>query len=275
MPNLPREVVGKPTLQEIVDHKRRELGQRIRAVPLEKVQASCAPCRSKFLQSLSGAGVRLIAEIKPRSPSQGELMPSVDLPSTTRLFSKYARCISVLTDEKYFGGSLQALRTVCQLAAVPVLCKEFVVDPYQVFEARAAGAEAVLLIVKILDDDALAVLHKSIRQLGMTPVVEVQREEELQRALKLSPEVLLINNRNLETFEIDLSTTHRLARLVPDGLPVISASGFETKADVEKVMTCTNKFLIGSSLMRCGNTQDTETSLAKIEAKLVELCAAS
>src|SRR5205807_7652158 len=122
--------------------------------------------------------------------------------------------------------------SVSAAVSCPVLCKDFIVDTTQIFAARHAGADAVLLIVKILDADSLTNLYTTTRELGMTPVLEVQAETELVSALQLQPEILLINNRNLETFEIDLATTARLASLIPPGIPFISASGISTRNDI-------------------------------------------
>jgi indole-3-glycerol phosphate synthase len=275
MPKSHPETTSRTVLQDIVAHKRDELALRMQQVPLEALQAQCTPCQSRFTHALQGPGVRLIAEIKPRSPSQGLLASSLDLPSLTRLFNKYACAISVLTDEKYFGGSLVALAEVCRSATVPVLCKEFVLHPYQVFEARQCGAQAVLLIVKILDDEALALLQDTSRKLGMTALIEVQTEHEVKRALSIAPDVLLINNRNLETFAVDMGTCARLASQIPPGLPFISASGVDTRADLDAIMPHTNKFLIGSALMRSSehnSQQPQQESLAAVESKLKELC---
>jgi indole-3-glycerol phosphate synthase/phosphoribosylanthranilate isomerase len=245
------------TLHEIVENKKREIAARAAdaregSSPLAEPQ----PARGTFLPSLRRSGTRLIAEIKPKSPSAGQLAESVDIEAITRVYSRYAAAISVLTDEKYFGGSLEALHRVSSLSHLPTLCKDFILDESQVDEARRAGAEAVLLIVKILNDEQLARLHARITALNMVPVVEVQNESEIERAKGLPLQCVLINNRNLETFETDLATTEQLAHQLPSEVVLISASGIETRADITRLTKYTNAFLVGSSLMRSANVDE-------------------
>jgi indole-3-glycerol phosphate synthase/phosphoribosylanthranilate isomerase len=198
----------------------------------------------------------LITEIKPSSPSAGVLQAHLNLDSLLDAYNRSASAISVLTDGPYFGGSFDRLTQVSQQSPHPTLCKDFVIDEYMVYQARLAGAAAVLLIVKILDDTTLQNLHDEIRVLGMTPVVEVQNENELSRALTIGATVLLVNNRDLSSFEIDLQTTTRLAKALKEEVKdrpmplLISASGIETRQDIEPLLAATNCFLIGSSLMK-------------------------
>lgn len=256
------------TLHEIVENKKREIAARAGA---RASLPTPAPARGSFLRSLRQTGRRLIAEIKPKSPSAGQLAENVDVANITRVYSRYAAAISVLTDEKYFGGSLEALRKVSASTQLPTLCKDFILDKSQVLEAREAGAEAVLLIVKILDDEQLARLHECIMALNMVPVVEVQNEIEIERARKLPLQCVLINNRNLETFETNLATTENLIGRVPAGIVVISASGIETAEDVSRLENYTNAFLVGSSLMRSQNLDAKLRKLAGVE-RFVKIC---
>lgn len=249
-------------LDEIVLNKQSEVAALKSSTPLAAARPSSAS--GTFLSSLRKPGIRLITEIKPKSPSGGVLNASFDLSTLVSLYSKYAAAISILTDIKYFGGTLETLATASSLTPTPTLCKDFIIDPIQVDFARMAGAEAVLLIVKILSDEQLTSLHAGITALGMTAVVEIQNEEELDRATTLDPACILINNRNLETFNIDLQTTFRLAPFIRELLPtatIISASGIESRSDIEFLLPHTNVFLVGSSLMKATD----------IEAKLREL----
>jgi indole-3-glycerol phosphate synthase/phosphoribosylanthranilate isomerase len=246
------------TLSEIVENKLREIALRKQQVRGDLPQQA----RGSFLPSLRLPGIRVIAEIKPKSPSAGTLNAAVDIDSVTRSYSRYAAAISILTDEKYFGGSLDSLARVSERSSVPTLCKDFILDEVQVEDARRAGAEAVLLIVKILTPEKLEELHRKIESLNMTAVVEVQNEQELATALKVSPKCILINNRNLETFLTDLKTTEDLAPLIPDGIVVVSASGIESASDIERLKKFATVFLVGSSLMRS----------ADIDLKLRQLC---
>lgn len=237
-------------LDEIVKSKREEISLRKSFKPLSSFSRMVGLTDGSFCDVLKHDRVSLVAELKPRSPSAGVLSESLDIQDYLSSYNRYANAISVLTDEKYFGGSLDLLRTVAKGSSLPLLCKDFIIDPYQCYEARAAGAQAVLIIVKILHDDALAELSEVIQQLGMTPVVEVQNTEELGRALKLDPPIILINNRNLTTFAIDLSTTSALAPQVPGHVVTISASGIESREDIEFLLPYAKNFLIGSVLMK-------------------------
>jgi len=202
-----------------------------------------------FVRALQKHTTNLICELKPKSPSAGVLKEEFDLNDILPHYQANASAISVLTDKKFFGGSLDLLKEVSEKTDLPTLCKDFVIDPYQCLEARLAGAQAVLLMVKILDEEKLPLLHKSALDLGLTPVVEVQNESELARALHLMPQVILINNRNLDTFEISLDTTIKLAPAIPDDVIKISASGFFTRVEIQSILPYCHNFLIGSSLM--------------------------
>jgi indole-3-glycerol phosphate synthase len=162
-----------------------------------------------------------------------------------------AAAISVLTDERYFQGSLDDLRAVRRSVDLPVLRKDFIVDPYQVYEARAAGADAVLLIVAALRGDELRALYGLVRELGLAALVEVHDEAELDRALRIRPRLIGVNNRNLHTFHVDLETTARLRSMVPAGVVLVAESGIHTRADVERLAAIgADAILVGESLVR-------------------------
>jgi len=157
----------------------------------------------------------------------------------------------VLTDSKYFGGSLDDLRIVRQTVDLPLLRKDFVLDPYQVYEARAAGADAVLLIVAILSDPALSLLYALTRRLNMSALIEVHNENELQRALRLAPRLIGINNRDLGTFTVDLETTARLRPLIPTDICVVAESGIHSRADIDRLRQIhIDAILVGEALVR-------------------------
>jgi indole-3-glycerol phosphate synthase / phosphoribosylanthranilate isomerase len=242
------------SLYDIVAHKHTEVAERKGTVSLEvlkaQAQESSADGFREALLDGNEPSIKLILEVKPASPSAGVLTETLDLPQLLARYNPYASAISVLTDQRFFNGSLDLLRQVTQASPHPVLCKDFILDPYQVYEARLAGAQAVLLIVKILWEEQLETLYTLIQNLGMTPVVEIQNEAELARALPLNPTVLLINNRNLDTFDISLETTETLAPKIPSGIIRISASGIEHRKDITRLLPYTSCFLIGSSLMR-------------------------
>jgi indole-3-glycerol phosphate synthase len=206
--------------------------------------------------ALSGPGVSLIAEIKHASPSKGILIEPFDPVAIARdyLFSG-ASAISVLTDGPFFHGSLDDLTAVRRLCRtlhreVPLLRKDFIIDDYQIIEARAAGADAILLIVAALTDDDLAALHAETLRWGMEALVEVHDEEEMRRAIAVGARLIGINNRDLRTFAVDLATTERLAALKPAGTLLVSESGIHTRADVERLAACgVDAMLVGESLI--------------------------
>lgn len=244
----------KNILDEIVAWKRLEVEQCKRAKSPARVQAEAArlPAPRDFAAALRAPGVSLIAEIKRASPSKGAIRPDLDPVVLARCYAENgAAAISVLTDGKYFGGSLDDLRAVRQAVDLPVLRKEFVVDPYQVYEARAAGADALLLIAAVLDDDELAQLGALALELAMSALVEVHNEVELARALRIDPRIVGINNRDLKTFAVDLENTARLRPLIPVDVVLVAESGIRTRADVDRLGRIgVNAMLVGEALVR-------------------------
>jgi indole-3-glycerol phosphate synthase len=241
-------------LDEILRWKQIEVAQNKANKPLHVVQTEMAlasPPRD-MAAALRAPGVSLIAEIKRASPSKGPLRPDLDPRSLSQTYAANgASAISVLTDARFFGGSLQDLRTIRDSIDLPILRKEFVLDPYQVYEARAAGADALLLIVAAIDDAPLRSLHTLICDLGMVALVEVHNAKELKRALTLSPRLVGINNRDLHTFEVHLETTERLRPTIPAEIAVIAESGIHTAADVARLACCgVDAMLVGESLVR-------------------------
>jgi indole-3-glycerol phosphate synthase/phosphoribosylanthranilate isomerase len=241
------------SLVEIVENKKSELSERMRSRDLESFRHSIGKANHQFATALSQPGVNLICELKPKSPSAGVLRGEVNVDEIIAVYNRHAKAISVLTDAKYFGGSLDLLTNVSAKSNLPTLCKDFIITPYQCFEARETGAAAVLLIVKILTDAQLRSLYECITSLGMDAVVEVQTVEEVERALRIKPRIMMINNRDLGTFQMDLGTTERLAALVPAATILISASGVLVRADIERLLPYCSNFLIGSALMKSDN----------------------
>lgn len=250
-------VKTKTILDKILMRKVVEVAARQAKLPLGEVRSQAAqsgPARD-FASALRRETVALIAEVKKASPSKGVLVEDFD---PVRIGTAYAHngaaAISVLTDEEFFQGSLSDMQAVRQAVPVPVLRKEFVIDPYQVYEARAAGADAVLLIVAALADAQLADLHTLIRELGMTPLVEVHHEAELERALRLQPQVIGVNNRDLKTFHVDLGVTERLAKLMPPQVTLVAESGIMSAEDVYRMgQLGAHAVLVGESLVKSGD----------------------
>jgi indole-3-glycerol phosphate synthase len=252
-------------LDRIVATKREELRGLAGTAPELRSRAADAPPPRGFATSLRRPGeVRLLAEVKRRSPSAGEIRPGADPAEVARAYQQGgAAAVSVLTDREYFGGDLDALRSVASAVALPVIRKDFVIDPLQVWEARGAGADAVLLIVRILDDELLRELHAQIRELGMDALVEAHNPDEVERALAAGATLLGINNRDLDTFVTDLDLSVRLAGAVPAGVTLVAESGIRAASDVDRLGAAgVDAILVGESLMRQEDLRAAAAALA-------------
>ena len=241
-------------LERILERKRERLKAARAARPPAEVRAAAAdsaPPRD-FAGALGRPGVRIIAEIKRRSPSKGLIRPDFDVRAIAGAYARGgADACSVLTEEDFFDGRLAYLAQARAEAALPVLRKDFLFDPYQVAEARAAGADAVLLIAAVLQPAALADMAALAAELGMAALVEVHEEGELAAALACPSALIGINNRDLRTFEVDLSTSMRLARHLPAGRLVVAESGIHTPQDVALLTAAgIHVFLIGEHFMQ-------------------------
>jgi indole-3-glycerol phosphate synthase len=250
-------------LSKILDRKREELAAAKTERPVGRLvtEASVAPPArglERALRRPGGAPVRAIAEIKRASPSAGPIRPGADPAAIAAEYaSAGAAAISVLTDRDFFDGELGFLgvvRGTAGLEAVPLLRKDFLIDEYQVVEARAAGADAVLLIVAALDDGALRELHAAARQLGMDALVEVHDEREAERAVAIGATLIGVNHRDLATFAMDMELTARLARRVPAGTVLVGESGIKTRDDVARLgVAGAHAVLVGETLMRAAS----------------------
>jgi indole-3-glycerol phosphate synthase len=242
-------------LDQLVATKRREI-EAAKTVRLESTlesQLAGAPPIRDFFAALAQAGpIRLIAEVKKASPSQGVIRADFNPVEIARTYERHgAACISVLTDESYFQGSLDDLRRVRAAVGLPVLRKDFILDRYQLLEARAAGADAVLLIAECLDDCRLRALHNEALELGLTPLVELYEPANLPRVLEAGATLVGVNNRDLRTFEVDLGHTLVLRSQVPDECLLVGESGIRSRADVERLEAAgIDAMLVGESLMR-------------------------
>jgi indole-3-glycerol phosphate synthase len=246
-------------LDEIIDGVRADLAARERRLSLDDLRTlvAHAPTTLDPMPAFRAPGVSVIAEVKRRSPSKGDL---ADIPDPAVLASAYqaggAGAISVLTEERRFGGSLEDLRAVRRTVALPVLRKDFVVTPYQLVEARANGADLVLLIVAALEQPLLEELHNHARELGLTPLVEVHDEAEVERALAVGAELVGVNARNLKTLEVDPGTFGRLAPLIPDPVVKVAESGIGGPDDVRRVVgQGAGVVLVGEALVRGSDPQ--------------------
>lgn len=243
-------------LDKIVDYKRQELEATRRKVPLKDVRSMAedsAPPRN-FFGAVSGKGISIIAEVKKASPSAGVIRPDFDHVGIAASYQDGgAACLSVLTDEHFFQGSLTYLEDIRARVAIPLLRKDFTLDAYPIYEARAHGADAVLLIVRILEDAQIKDYAALAQDLEMAALVEVHDEKEMERAKKAGAKLIGVNNRNLDTFKVDIETTVRLAQpgVAPEGAVLVGESGISTPDHLRKLRDAgVNAFLIGESFMR-------------------------
>jgi indole-3-glycerol phosphate synthase len=247
-------------LAEICATKRVEVAARKAAVSLADLEARAAthsPPRGfeAALRAKAATGFALIAEIKKASPSKGLIRNDFDPPGHARAYEAGgATCLSVLTDAPYFQGHEDYLIAARAACALPVLRKDFMVDPWQVAESRAIGADAVLIIVAALDDGVMAEIEAAALERGMDVLVEVHNEAEMERAARLKSRLIGVNNRDLKRFVTDLATTEHLAPLAPEGTLLVSESGIGSHADLVRLSGCgARSFLVGESLMRQGD----------------------
>ena len=254
-------------LSKIIERKGARLSEAKAARPFEEVRRAALAARADarphhFRQALEDAGrVNIIAEFKRASPSKGEIRAGASVGETVRAYERGgAAAVSVLTEEDYFRGSLSDLREAKACTRLPVLRKDFIFDEYQVFESAAAGADALLLIVAALEEDALArLLRLTEEELGLDALIEVHTAAELGRAAAAGARVVGVNNRDLRTFEVSLETSVRLAELAPAGALLVSESGLRGAGDVDRLRSHGFRaFLVGETLMRA---EDPEVAL--------------
>ncbi len=256
-------------LQRILERKREELKEREAFWPLRELRGwmGSAPAprgfRAALQRDIDAGRAAVIAEIKKASPSQGQISPNFNPDAFARSYEEHgATCLSVLTDVDFFkgrDGDLRDARVACQL---PILRKDFVIDLYQVYEARVLGADCVLLIAAALDDTALHELYFLTRELGMDALVEVHDAEELERAKKIGADLIGINNRDLHSFETRLETTLELKDQAPEGALLVTESGIHTREDVARMQSAgIHAFLVGEAFMR---TEDPGRALGQL-----------
>ena len=253
-------------LDELVDAARETARRRREAVPLEELRSQVGERSGArpFKEALVRPGLSVIAEFKRRSPSAGDISAGADVAEVVEAYERGgAAALSVLTEESGFGGSLDDLRAARAACELPILRKDFVVDPYQLYEAVIHGADAVLLIVAALEDEDLVTLQNQAQALDLDAVVEVHGEEELERALDLDADVIGINNRDLRSFRVDTETTAELITDVPAGKTVVAESGYGDREQLDELERIgVDAVLIGETLMRSGDPEAVVRDLA-------------
>src|SRR6476469_8888868 len=253
-------------IEQLISAAREGVDRRRRDLPLADLEAQLHGRGEDrpFSEALVRPGLSLIAEFKRRSPSAGEISAGATVEGQVGAYERGgAAALSVLTDEAHFGGSLEDLRAARGACDLPILRKDFIVDPYQLYEAAVNGADAVLLIVRALEDGPLRDLHEEARALDLDVLVEVHDEEELQRALEIGPEVIGINNRNLDEGTVDVATTYELMPDVPAGQTVVAESGISDRSELEELERVgVDAVLIGSALMSADDAEAMTRRLA-------------
>jgi indole-3-glycerol phosphate synthase/phosphoribosylanthranilate isomerase len=256
-------------LETILRQKKEDLLGRTSTRPLSSFRSSLGPSQRSLPQALAQPHTGFILECKRSSPSRGRIRKGFDPAAIATTYAPFADAISVLTDARFFDGDPEYLRVVSDAAELPVLCKDFVLDPYQVYEARMYGADAILLMLSVLDDRAYRACADAARGLEMDVLTEVHDRPELERAIDLDAEIIGINNRDLKTLEVDLRTTEALASAVPDDRIVVSESGISTHRDVLEHRERVDAFLVGSALME---RADLATAVRELVFGPVKVC---
>jgi indole-3-glycerol phosphate synthase len=259
-------------IERVLEEKRTELARKKRDRPIETMRESleATPVRDfRCAIASSGEGTPytpIIAELKARTPSIRSFVQSDSLDQLAQTYEENgAAAISIVTDSGNFGTSLDLVRSVRERVSIPVLVKDFIIEPYQIFEARSYGADAVLLIVRLLDLDRLTDLLGLAQQLGMSALIETHDEEEVAIALQVRGTIVGVNNRNLDTLEVSLDTTRRLAMLVPRDVILVSESGIRERGDVAGLSAVgVNAFLVGGTLL---NSEDPGATLRSLRGQ--------
>lgn len=247
------EELQQTILGNIVDDKVTWIAERKAQQPLASFIDEVQPTERDFYQALSGKPTKFILECKKASPSKGLIRPEFDLDLIAGVYKNYAAAVSVLTDEKYFQGDFDYVTKVRSIVHQPVICKDFIIDEYQIYLARLHQADATLLMLSVLDDAEYIALAKVAHSLNMGVLTEVSNEEELERAITLDAKVIGINNRDLRDLSIDLNRTKEIAPQIPEDRIVISESGIYNNQQVRDLANYANGFLVGSSLMSQDN----------------------
>ena len=251
-------------LNEIIEYKRFELQHKKEKFPLESFRHSLRASNRDFKGAIQGKEkISLIAEIKKASPSEGLLRENLNVREIAEIYSRHANAISVVTDERYFEGKDSFVTQARNACSLPVLRKDFIIDEYQVYESRFLEADAILLIAAILGKEELSHFISIARGFAMGCLVEVHNKEELKKALDAGAEIIGINNRDLATFETDLSVSRKLIPFVPENIPVVVESGIHSKHDLLQFKGKADAVLVGSVLMKAENIEEKLKELAE------------
>ena len=246
-------------LQKIVENKRREIAIAQKNCPIESLREVVEPTERDFRAALAGGRAenraKLIAEFKRRSPSKKTFSANSELEKVVEVYDRHAAAVSILTDHEFFGGSLEDIENARAATDLPILRKDFIFDEYQILEARQFGADAVLLIARILEIDELEFLLAETKKLGMSALVEVHDSADLAKVAETSAEIIGVNSRNLDTLEIDLERIFELAARIPPEKIIVAESGISTRDDFEKLAGKFDAALVGSAILESENME--------------------
>lgn len=244
-------------LDEIVKDKRKRLVEhksRISEDEMKSMALSSDRVSNSFYKALAKEGLSIIGEFKKASPSMGVINNKIELTDRIDQYNQSVDAISCLTEEDHFHGSVAYLKEIRKISDLPILRKDFIIDEYQIYEAKVIGADAILLIAAILKDEEMLRCYQLAQELGMDVLVEVHDEEEMERALRLDAKIIGVNNRNLKDFTVSLETTKRLKKMVPEEIIFVSESGVSGDSDIEFLRDCgVNALLIGRAFMESDN----------------------
>lgn len=250
-------------LKKIIENKIKEVEANKKRLPLSGFKTKLGNSTRDFKKALSNDKLNLIAEFKRKSPSKNIIERQFDIACIIDIYNKHADAISVLTDKRFFSGSLDEMKNISKLTDLPILRKDFIIDEYQIYESRLYNADAILLISSILPKDKLDNFIEIAKKYKMHCLVEIHTEEELNKVLNTKSQIIGINNRNLETLKIDLDTTLNLAdKISPDRL-VVSESGIQDRNYIDKIRNKVNAILVGSLFMNSKNIKEKIVSLIK------------
>lgn len=250
------DVIVEDKKKRLLEHKSRTGEEEMRAKALAAAETECEP-QFPFYQALRKPGLSIIGEFKKASPSHGKMNNKIDLMDRIEQYNEAMDAVSCLTEEDHFGGNVEIFQKIHEKSPLPMIRKDFIIDEYQIYEAKVIGASAILLIAAILDDEEMKRFYDLAYSLHMDVLVETHDEEEMRRALKLGARIIGINNRNLKNFVVSLETTKHLATMVPEGQVLVSESGVATDADIEYLRDCgAGALLIGTAFMESENPRE-------------------